>query len=188
MIVTIIIPRLKGRREDWLQQAVNSVENQTYPNTELLIVESDKSEAENIAIGVNKACGDIIKILHDDDWLTERSVEHAVKYLEKFDFIHGRAMLTSGVLYTPPEKISIKNELKRTSIHNATVYYRKEMFEIPYLWEVDFHIRNMARGMKIGYCPHVMAFYRLHEGQLGLRPGRREEKQEMRNQLIKDYG
>jgi glycosyltransferase involved in cell wall biosynthesis len=187
-IVSIIIPRLQGRRHEYLQQAVESVDRQTYPNIELLIVESDKSEAENIAIGLRKSCGDIIHILHDDDWLPENSVELAVIYMKHYDFIHGNAMQTNGQLYTPPKNITIQSELKRTGLHNATMYYRKKCFDIPYLWEVDFHVRNLAKGWKLGYCPNILAFYRLHKNQLGRNPERRKYKQELRNQLIKDYG
>jgi glycosyltransferase involved in cell wall biosynthesis len=187
MNVTIIIPHLSGRRETFLQQAIESVDRQTYPNIEMLVVDSDKSEAENIKIGFEQSCGDIIHILHDDDWLPDDSVQLAVDFMKDFDFIHGEAMLSNGQLYVPPE-ISIQSELKRTGIHNATVYYRRNMFDIPYVWEVDFHIRNLARGMKLGYCPYVLANYRLHEGQLGLNSERKKYKQELRNQLIKDYG
>ena len=187
-IVSIIIPRLKGRRSDWLRQAIESVERQTYPDIELLIVESDKTEPENVVIGVNKSCGDIIKLLHDDDWLPDNSVELAVNSMAGYDFIHGQALLSTGQVYVPPTPTTIANELKRTSIHNATVYYRREMFEVPYLIDFDFHIRNLARGKKIGYCPNVLSFYRLHNDQNGGKPGRREWKQKIRNQLIKEYG
>ena len=187
-IVTIIIPRLAGRRDDYFKQAVQSVKDQTYQNIELIIAESDKSEAENIKDGLEQSKGDIIHILHDDDCLPVYSVELAAKHIKNYDFIHGKAWLSNGQIYTPPLTITIEDELKRTHLHNATMYYRRELFDIPYIWEVDFHIRNLARGKKLGYCLFILANYRLHSGQLGLNPERKKWKQEIRNQLIKEYG
>ncbi len=186
-LVTVIIPRIEGRRDIWFEKAVDSVQQQTYKKVQLL-VECNRSEADNIAAGVKKAKGDIIHILHDDDMLTQNSIELAVEHMKDNDFLHGRAQFSDGGIYVPPYACpTVRRELMRTTLHRATMYYRKKLFRVPYIWDVHFHVTHLAAGRKLGYCPHILAYYRLHDHQLGKNMERKRWKEKIRNELKEKY-
>jgi GT2 family glycosyltransferase len=66
--------------------------------------------------------------------------------------------------------------LKKNTIHSATTMYRKEVFtrvglfnesdQVKSFEEYEFNIRCLQHGMKIGFCPSTLAFYRRHPNQL----------------------
>ena len=182
MLVSIIIPRLPNRRNDWLKETLKSVEQQSYKNIELIIEENNKSEAENIQNGFNKSTGNIIHILHDDDTLTPNAVELAVQYIQNHDFIHGDAyemetdhtnddlgLSRKYTLYSPTIKIPTLNQLKETNyLHFATMYYTREAFlsACPFITDYILSLKLLKSNRKLNYCPHPLAYYRIHPDQI----------------------
>lgn len=68
-LVSIIIPTIKGREKEY-QRAINSVKNQTYKKIEIITIIEGKNASEARNIGIEKAKGDFIAFLDDDDeWL-----------------------------------------------------------------------------------------------------------------------
>lgn len=63
----------------FLKRAIDSVRKQSYQNWELVITEDGKA-AENHNSAMKKANGDLIKILHTDDYFTH---EHALRDIVK---------------------------------------------------------------------------------------------------------
>lgn len=71
-IVSVVIPTVQGR-EALLKRAAASVEVQTYPNIETIVVNEGLSAPEQRNIGVERAHGDFIAFLDDDDeWMPEK--------------------------------------------------------------------------------------------------------------------
>jgi len=71
-LVSVVIPTIKGR-EKLLKRAIASVKNQTYKNIEIIVVDEGKSSPEQRNIGMERAKGDYIALLDDDDiWLPQK--------------------------------------------------------------------------------------------------------------------
>ena len=105
--VTIIIPYNKDR--GWLNEAIESVNNQTYRGEiELILSQSDNGVSYNLNEGIRQATGDYIKYLCDDDRLTPNSILDSINSIQGFDFLHGRAVsfFEDGRrdIFTPPAK------------------------------------------------------------------------------------
>ena len=71
-LVSVVIPTIKGR-EKLLQRAIASVRNQTYKNIEIIVVNEGKPAQEQRNIGVDRAKGDFIAFLDDDDYWGNKS-------------------------------------------------------------------------------------------------------------------
>ena len=171
-LVTIVIP-CNGKRPEMLKEAIASVERQTYKNIELIVENTQNGGYLNHVNGLKKANGTIFHFLHDDDWLTDNSVELAVKALKDCDFIHGKAHETDGRDYEPEIKFPTLGQLvKENMIHFATCYYKTEALknvgikDIPATdWIISLDL--LLNGYKIGYCNEFLTHYRIHEGQNG---------------------
>ena len=169
-LVSIVIPT-NGKRPEMLKEAIASVERQTYKNIELIVENTPGSEYVNHSNGLKKANGTIFHFLSDDDWLTDNSVELAVKALKNYDFIHGKAHETDGREYEPEIKYPTLAQLAEENMINfATCFYRIEAIRdvgvrdiFPQDWIMGLDL--LLKGYKIGYCDEFLAHYRIHEGQ-----------------------
>ena len=190
--VSIIIPYDKDR--GWLNEAIESVEAQTYPNIELIISQSDKGVSHNLNEGIKKATGEYIKYLCEDDKLTPLSIELSVMAMEGHDFIHGNSLILNNnniSLFVPPVKYpTLAHMIHNNCIHGGTLMYRRDVFErFGYfdeeLWtgeEYDFNMMIMSKGAKLGYCGGALYVYRRHDQQKSLG---KKANQALRKQTIK---
>ena len=203
--VSIIIPYNKDR--GYLQQAIDSVYNQTYKGEiELITSQSDNGVSYNINRGIEKATGEYIKWLPEDDLLTPNCIEDSVKGIKRYDFIHGKAFNfhetkpSRNNTHTPKIKYpNVKDLLKQNVIHGGTMFYKKETFEKfgmfdESLWtgeEYDLHLMFLSKGAKIGYIDKVLFRYRLHDYQksigkhtLEYKRNRAEAKQQIKKRYV----
>jgi hypothetical protein len=62
----------------------------------------------------------------------------------------------------------MKQLAHKNTLHNATLYYRADLFERVGEYEQDwlFSLKCLEKGMRLGYCPHYLKNYRLHNGSL----------------------
>lgn len=174
--VSVIIPYNKDR--GWLEKAMDSVYHQDYGDVELILSNSPYGVSFNINEGVMKSTGEYVKYLCDDDWLPPDSISNSVKAMEGVDFIHGNCIsVRAGKeinLHIPKKTIFSHKELARHNyIHGATLMYRRDVFDRfgvfdEEMWtgeELEFNLRILSKGAKVGYCDHVVAYYRLHSRQ-----------------------
>lgn len=176
MKVSIIIPYNNDR--GWLDQAIKSVETQSYRNHELIVVQSEAGVSTNFNDGLKRATGDIIRFLCEDDMLTRDSLYHTVtNWQKRFDFVHSNAInfdlkgLTTSqtpILTNP----SLADMVQHNHIHGGTVSYHQRCFENggfdTELWtceEYDFNMRLLSEGKKLGYIDNFSYLYRRHEKQ-----------------------
>jgi hypothetical protein len=171
--VTVIIPYNKDR--GWLNEAVRSVPR----NVQLLVSQGVGNWPSNFNKVLDQATGKYIRWLHEDDMLTENSIEEAVFAIEEqgVDFIHGNAYELRGdknKVYIPRIKVpTVQDLINRNVIHSATLMYKREVFEKvgrmdESLWtaeEFEFNLRCLRAGFKIGYCDAFLAYYRRHPMQ-----------------------
>lgn len=190
--VTIIIPFHHDR--GWLNEAIQSVHNQTYKGQiELLISESHNSVGYNINRGIEMATGEFIKYLCDDDRLTPNCINDSVVSMRGHDFIHGNAINKFPLVevFQRPRKAkpTLNDMIENNVIHGGTLMYRKSLFDTVGLFdesldcaeEYEFNMRCLAKGMKIGYCNNTLYIYRRHETQKSLGV---QANQTLRNEKI----
>lgn len=173
--VTVIIPYKVDR--GWLQDAIDSVPD----DVQLIVSQGEGNWPQNFNKVLNQAEGNYIKYLHEDDMLTENCIRDSVQAIEdqEVDFIHGDAIelyQSSGKKVIKRSKIerpTLQDLLKNNVIHSPTTMYRREVFEkigsfdesLTMCEEYEFHLRCLHKGMKIGYCPSILAIYRRHPAQ-----------------------
>lgn len=194
--VSIIIYYNKDR--GWLNEAIESVKNQSYQG-EIEIIESvsDKGASYNLNRGIERATGDYIKYLSEDDRLTPWSIEESVEAMEGNDFIHGSAINFfengSKNYYTPDSSNPhILDMIARNRIHGGTLMYRRDVFDRVGLFdetldcaeEYEFNLRCLDAGLKLGYCDSFLYEYRRHSEQKSL-GNVSEEYQNIRKEKIK---
>ena len=75
-MVSVIIPYNEDR--GYLKECVASIEAQTYPDIELIPSFSPGSCGHNFNNGLEKATGEYVKWVDEDDWLPPDSIENLV--------------------------------------------------------------------------------------------------------------
>ncbi len=175
--VSIIIPYNIDR--GYLQEAIDSVHAQTYRNYELILSQSENTGAYNIMRGVEKASGDLIKWLGEDDKLLPNCIEQSVKAIEGYDFIHAKGY-NWYTDYKEPYKLTnpdcnLDNMLIQNGINGGTVMYKAELFKRfsfdESLWtagEYDFHLNLLSNSCNLGYLDKFVYLYRRHPKQKSL--------------------
>ncbi len=183
MKVGIIIPYSIDR--GWLQDAKESVMNQTYDNITLILSKSDSSVGHNINQGAIKLLEDgcdLIRYLCEDDELTLDSVERTVKHFQEnpeLDFVHGNAFTLNDKSMTyysaPIEEPTLQEMTQLNRLHGGTVTYRADIFkEFQFdeeLWtgeEYDFNLMLLHNNKKLGKIPFPLYIYRRHDKQKSL--------------------
>lgn len=200
MKVSVLLPTYN--RVNMLPKAIESFLNQDYDNAELLILDdcSTDSTAEYLSQFANhekikvfigtvnlappsnqnflwdKATGDLVCQLHDDDQLTKDSLSKRVDLFNKepsLQVVYGGAYLQNingdsiGLFSgTPPDKNLI---LKHEYINFTTLMYRRDIGfkmhpELRYYFDWLFKIRCLNECV-VGYTPEPVMFYTMHEGQ-----------------------
>lgn len=195
--VSIIIPYKIDR--GWLNEAIESVYNQTYRGQiELIESQSDGSVSHNINEGVKIATGEYIKYLCDDDKLTQNSIEDSIRTIKGYDFIHGDAInLFPTYQHVQKPRVlnpTLKDMLTNNVIHGGTLMYRKDVFDriggfdesLICAEEYEFNMRAMSKGLKLNYCPYPLYVYRRHDAQKSLGKGIDQVARALRIQAIKD--
>lgn len=177
MDITIIIPFDKDR--GFLNEAVKSAENQVFNgNYEIITAGSPLSQAKNINIALKKARGKYIKILHEDDRLTEDCLQVLFDNVEDNDFICANAQNFGNncEIFKSECPANLQTFVFYNTIHGGTTMYRKDMLKEvggydTSLWtgeEYELHLRLLSKGYKLGYVNATVYEYRIHPDQKSL--------------------
>ena len=170
-VVSVIIPYNVDR--GYLREAVGSVMLQKYRHIELILSQSNDTVGANINNGVNKAKGEWIKILAEDDVLPEDSLMEFSKFFDKYDWMVSDAWNFGNPIWETvfKGKLPTTSEmLKLNCIHGGSVIYKKSLFEdtggydqnLITAEEYDFHLLLLKDGYKVGYIPKITYHYRIH--------------------------
>lgn len=176
--VSIIIPYDFDR--GYLNEAIKSVENQTYKDWELILSCSEGSGGHNMNKGIEKAKGDYICYLCEDDLLPPNSLENRLESIKGYDFIHGRGEVfrpngdTFKYQLTNPYA-ELSSMLIQNGIMGGTMLYKREIFDQfkwdESLWtggEYDFNLKLLFNSKRLGFSNEVVYRYRRHHLQKSL--------------------
>lgn len=171
-MVSVIIPYDINR--GYLGDATQSVRDQTYKDWELILSQDYKRCSENINRGLDKAQGEYVKILAEDDMLTPDSLSILVNGIEGYDFVYSDAENFGDSEW--PERshdktVTLESMLKGNGIHGGTVLYRTDILRAVGGWdetlwtaeEYDLHLKLIKAGYKHRFIPGIVYRYRRHE-------------------------
>ncbi len=190
-VVSIIIPYNKDR--GYLNEAIKSVQDQTYTDFELILSHSNAPVSTNCNKGIKKATGDLITFLSEDDLLTPYSIENRVNGMGTFDFIHSKGMyypyLKEYGLTNP--NITFESCLENNGIMGGSTMYRAEMLKenlfdesLETAEEWELHLRLLTKGYKLGFIDKFTYLYRRHNKQKSI--GNLSHEYQQKRQQTKD--
>lgn len=171
-LVSVIIPYRDDR--GWLEDAIQSVREQTYPHWQLVLVKGDRSCAENMNVGLEMSKGKYIKKLDEDDLLLPNCLEDSVRAIRGHHWLYANAInwdmqentrISYG--YGPT---TLKEMLEKNRIHGGTTFYRKDVlvavggYDERLLTgeEYDINLSLMACGFDGVYLDKDVYVYRIH--------------------------
>lgn len=172
-MVSVIIPYNKDR--GFLKEAIKSVKEQTYQNWELILEHGKGTLGENVNKALEKADGEYIKILAEDDLLTRDCLKILIDGIQGYDFVYSDAenfgTLPPGWVSRSHDKTTTITEMLRgNGIHGGTTLYDANTLRDvggynEALWtaeEYDLHLRLIKLGYKHRHVPGIVYRYRIH--------------------------
>lgn len=208
MKISIIIAYNLDR--GFLNEAINSTKAQTFKDYEVIIYRGNANFSTNLNNALQKAKGEYVKLLNEDDLLLPNCLADLYEGIQEFDFVNADA-INFGSNYTwfadnkyheqlHKGKLTTFEELKKgCPINQTTVLFRAEA-----LWDVggfdesldtaedyDMYLALMEKGYKLGYVPKTVAKYRLHETNKSMClnvVAFHDRKIKIRNLIKKRYG
>lgn len=193
-LVSIVTVCLNSEKH--IEQAMKSVLNQTYENIEYLIIdggskdktlkiikkyenhlkywvsEPDKGLYDALNKGILHASGNIIGILHSDDWYPERAVELVVKeYLKdkKAGVFLGDIMLVTknGNFIRVNGTPELIGSYRWKNINHPTCFIKREIYQ-KYKYDLNFKVcsdfnlflKLYFNGVKFHYLNEILVYWR----------------------------
>jgi glycosyltransferase involved in cell wall biosynthesis len=203
MLASIITTTLNSEKE--LEQTIRSVISQDYPHIEYIVVdggstdgtidiikkydnrisrwtsEPDKGIADAMNKGIKMSSGDIVGIIHSDDFYEPgavRSVVDAAKDHPEAGVIHGDMRLLSrdgsGEVLKPlsnPEKVIWKH----MPFRHPTVFVRREIYERYGFFDTSYEIA-MDYEIMMRFLRQGVSFLYLRQVLANMRAGGRSER------------
>lgn len=167
-LVTIITVVYNG--EDYIEQAITSVLQQTYSNIEYIVVdgqskdntmvivnkykdkiqkiisEKDKGISDAFNKGIALATGEIIGILNADDWYEKNTVEKVVTQMGEADIVYGDLRLWKNETFDTVFCGNHDYLRKEMSVNHPTVFVKKHcygqfgVFDLSYKYAMDYEL------------------------------------------------
>ncbi len=177
MKLTVLIPYNRDR--GWLQQAIDSVKNQSVP-VDLILAHSDGTCADNLVKGLDQVNTEFYSVLAEDDWLHE---DFAKRMLQKVDGSNGGFFGDFDLFYSDAYQVKSGGRvlcrgayhghndlLKKSFIHGGAVMYKTESVRkvggyddtLETAEEYDLHLKMSHAGMQFAYVNFPLYFYRIH--------------------------
>lgn len=120
MKVDVITP--SGGRPDTLELCRHYVDRQTYSDINHIVVETEGTLADNLALLLEQVTGDAVVVFEDDDWYHPLWVEYCVEKLQQFPMV---GELHTRYYHLPLRKYRDMETRARSSLCNTA--FRPEM-------------------------------------------------------------
>ena len=217
--ITVIITAYKDR--GWIDEAIDSARFQTFEDYDIILCSDGNEEIRryadkynipfllypksNYATLVNNAVkeakGKWIKVLHDDDILTENCLSDLYGCRANADLVYANAFIfrdndmTNPYLYEPPANITLRSLFPIISnpVNFEAEIFRRDVFlgiggfdaNLGYAEDYDLLLNLLSHGYKLAYCDSAVVWYRQHDRQItGNEPEMRQREQDY---LISKY-
>lgn len=196
--VAVIIPYKRDR--GWLRDALGSIP----AGVQIIESQGDALWPANFNRALPQVTRPYVRWLHEDDMLTENSIEDSVRAMEEqeVDIIYGNAEEFSQrdgktKLWRPKvDKVTLENMLIRNQMHSAALLYRRDVFDRVGLMnesadvysfeEYEYNVRCLKAGMKVGYVDATLGRYRRHPQQIVQTVDKRQRVAN-RNKFLSQY-
>jgi len=178
-LISVVIPTIPERKK-YLDNAINSVKNQTYKNIELIIVTEGKSAGASRNIGIKKARGNYIAFLDDDDTWHPEKLEKQLKLAEKYPkcplitcYSHDKRF-GQDKINKPPEVITQRKILNSFNYSSTSTYLINRYYlnliglfdeSLPSAQEYELAIR-LSEKYNPRCVPEVLVTQNPTEGQI----------------------
>ena len=174
-LISVIIPTLPEREKE-LKRAIKSVEQQTYKNIEIIPVVEGINSADARNIGIQKAKGDFIAFLDDDDEWLPTKLEKQIKYFINTKlvgcWIEDRRFYKVYVLKSK-ERVYLKDLLDNFNFLSTSAYIfdaiwlKNNLFDItfPSAQEYELAIRA-CMAFPVNCYPEVLVIQHKSAGQI----------------------
>jgi len=174
-VVSVIVPYNTDR--GYLHTCLSSIRAQGV-DVEVIESQSDHSVAYNFNRGLERANGEYVKFVCEDDFLPRGALRHALDGIA--DWVFGDALMIYGKdakLWTPadadPDFMSLDVNLRRNCINGGATLYRTDIVrEVggmdESLWtaeEYDMNLRLWIAGHIPNYVNKPLYAYRMWHGQ-----------------------
>lgn len=190
-MISVIVPYVKDRGH--LEQCMRSINAQTYDDFELILSKSPASLPVNFNNGLKKAKGEFVKMVQDDDWLPEDSLEILASNIGDAPWIIGQVwqQCTDPYIYEPAY-LDFKSNVKHYVIHMGSTMYRRDVLEavggmdetLLTGEEYDMHLKILSMGYEPAYVAKPVYHYRMWSGGKSVQ-FRRNKKQWRKDELAK---
>lgn len=192
-MISVIVPYNKDR--GFLTKCVDSIQLQTLA-CELIMSQSEKSAAYNFNRGLERATGEFVKVVGDDDWLPFDAAANLVNGIGDAPWAVANATQVDqngGIIEVyKPETLDFAEQIKLNRIHNGGTIYRTEVLrEIggmdESLWtgeEYEMHLRMYSLGYLPKYIDKEVYFYRMWAGGKS-RMLRRQNPEKRKNEITR---
>jgi glycosyltransferase involved in cell wall biosynthesis len=192
-LVSVVIPTY--RRPVLLRHAIASVERQSYPHVEIIVMDDDGIGRQGPGWcrheGAQRAHGQYVAFLDDDDLLTRHYLHNAVAILEDgiFDMVHCDALMIDerGASLTPTldtfntrqasiygyrfpyGRRTVRDIFVNPTLGSGFVVRKSVFARVPYpsnwmLEDYRFLLDVAGAGFHVCYWPYSGASYRIHQG------------------------
>lgn len=182
----------------FLNEALESLDAQTFQDFELILSQSDNTGGYNINRGIEKAKGKYICYLCDDDMLTPDSLRVRFNFMEanEYDFSHSNGFKLFSNGSTAPYDLTnpyaeFNSVLKNNGIMGGSTIYRTDMLKdnlfdenLTTAEEWELHLRLLVKGMKMGYLNKFTYIYRIWSGQKSI--GNRSNEYQSKRNVVKE--
>ena len=190
-MISVIVPYNKDRGR--LERCLDSIENQTYKNFELIESKGPGTLPENFNNGLARAKGEFIKMVQDDDWLPPDALQHLADGIGDASWVIGNVWQVSVDTYIyKPLYLDFESNLRKYAIHMGSTMYRKDVLDniggmdetLETGEEYDMHLKLLSLKHIPNYIDKEVYYYRMWSG--GKSVIYRKERTEWRaNELAK---
>ena len=179
-LVSIVIPSHPTHTKQQ-ELVVQNIEQQTYPNLEVIIETGGNNAQEARNIAVNKANGEYIAMLDDDDTWHPEKIEKQVRFMRDHDdcgicltYVLDERVESDCMDFTPAYHTSYGDLLRGFCIAPTSCFLiRRECFDKYGLFDESFRfaheyelaIRFASNGMRIYCIPEYLTYYGINSAE-----------------------
>lgn len=157
-LVSILTPTISGR-ERFFDRCSRSVQAQTYENVEHVIERTeDIGPMPAYQLCLDRAQGEYVMTLGDDDWIAPHAIETLVPYLKYHDLVFGRTVISSP---GNDRFVSGHSAMWRKSLTDKFGGYD---LRFKHAGDTELYGRLIDKGASFTYCPEPLYFFTEHAG------------------------